>query len=673
MVRFYFGLLLVLLSYSPPLIAQTAPPLERLISVDLRNEALGAALEQISRAGGFTFSYNPAHIVVSGPVTVRLTQTPVREVLNQVFNGSVVYNSRGNHVILLRQPRRDAAPKNLLFEGYIVDEQTGARLSQASVFEKTTLASTVSSPYGYYRIRLPAGKPQLRLEVRRQDYVGETVVIRAQTPHSLTVRLAPVPKSRPRPVRPVRTLAGEGSARRVVLDTARRRTLPSSLPAPDVDAVLTASADSTPVQAALLSRARLGLKRLLTSAQQAVHDVNMSRDTLSRDWQFSFLPNIGTNHRLSGQISNRYSLNALAGRSFGVRAVEVGGLLNYVRSTVHGVQIAGLGNLVGGSVTGVQIAGLGNLPGGPVRGAQVAGLLNLNPDSTRGVAVAGLANVMSGSTKGALIAGFTNVVKKDFAGLQVAGFSNKATSGSAAVAQVAGFLNYRRRTPAPPGAPTTSRVLQVAGFANLAPDSVGETRGVQVAGFLNVARHIRGIQLAPFNVADTVDGVSIGVLSFVRHGYRRGEVWAGEALQANIGLKMGGSSRFYNILAVGAQSFGSTFRWAVGYGIGTEPRLSNRLRLSIDALTYQVNEQEVWTNDLNQLNQLRFLLGWQLGRGRATLVTGPTLNVLVSEYQGADASKYGSELGRDQLTFLDRTSGQTLVRAWLGFQGGLRF
>lgn len=338
-------------------------------------------------------------------------------------------------------------------------------------------------------------------------------------------------------------------------------------------------------------------------------------DRARQAFQFTFISPLGTNGLASGRTVNTVSLNLLAGYAAGVQGLELGTLLNVDRDAVQGVQAAGLANVVGG----------------PVRGTQLAGLSNVVAGSGQGLQMAGLANVAAGPVEGA---------------------------------QLAGLLNYQ-------GGAAETRTAQVAGLANVTP---GNVRGAQVAGLLNVARSVRGLQLAPFNIADSVAGASIGILSLVRHGYHRAEVWTSDALPVNAALKLGGSRKFYNILAVGVQPGSSSFRWGFGYGVGSELELSRHLTLSIDALSTQVNEKKSRTQELNLLNQLRPLFGWRLSPGgRTTLLLGPTLNVMVSRYREPEQLGYGSRLGGKHLELFNETHGRTNTRAWLGAQAGLRF
>ncbi|ADB38393.1 STN and carboxypeptidase regulatory-like domain-containing protein [Spirosoma linguale] len=597
-------------------LAQGVPPLERLITVDIRNAPLENALREISRAGRFEFSYNPARIDGKALVTVRLTNVPVREVLNRVFQSQVTFKSRANYVILVRNDAPEPSPKNFLLDGYILDEQTGERIAQASIFEKTTLASTVSNPFGYYRLRLPTDLSAVRLDVRKQAYVGETVLIRSRLSHSVSIRMTPIP---PR-------LSLETLPIRVTEDTIRPvNTLAAvavDLPAPRLDSTVPTRPKS------ILEQGREQLTRLFVSAQQSIHDVNMTRDTLYRDWQVSFLPFIGTNHRLSGRISNRISVNALIGYSFGVRAFEVGGLFNLVRADVTGFQAGGLGNLVGGNVSGVQLGGLFNLDGGTVEGVQAGGLFNVNMKQAQGVQLGGLFNANAGE--------LTNIV------------------------QVGGLVNVARKS---------VRGLQLAGLANVA---VGDVQGWQVSGIVNRARSVQGgHQIGLINLADSSGSVPIGLFSHVQKGgYRRFEVAATEINLLNLTYRTG-VRRFYNIFSAGYnfEQPGSA-DLSVGYGLGTGFVLSRSTLFTLEGMNqhhfyFSQPENGSWNNQI----RLSTLFETKLSR-RLSLAYGPSVNWYFS---GEDMTPPTRR--PDLSLFSNGTDGFSNSRhwGWVGFQVGLRF
>ncbi|AKD58440.1 hypothetical protein SD10_10115 [Spirosoma radiotolerans] len=611
-----FCLLLLCLLVQMQVFAQDVPPLERLITVDIRNATTESALREISRLGHFEFSYNPARIDGKAVVTVRLMNTPVREVLNRVFQNQVTVKSRGNHVILVRREFPEPGPKNFLLDGYILDEQTGERIAQASIFEKTTLASTVSNPFGYYRLRLPTDLPAVRLDVRKQAYVGETVLIRSRLSHSVSIRMTPVP---PR-------LSLETLPIRITEDTTRLMSTLATLPVDVTSPVVDTTTQQRPKS--VLEQSRERITRLFVSAQQSIHDVNLSRDTLYRDWQVSFLPFIGTNHRLSGRISNRISVNALIGYSFGVRAFEVGGLFNLVRADVTGFQAAGLGNLVGGHVRGVQLAGLYNLNGGALQGVQAGGLFNINRKQAQGVQLAGLFNTSIGElTKIVQVGGLVNVAGKSVGGVQLAGLANVA---------------------------------------------MGDVRGWQISGLVNRARTVSsGHQIGLINLADSSGNVPFGLFSHVQKGgFRRVEVAANEVNLLNLTYRTG-VRRFYNIISAG-YSFARAGSpdLSAGYGLGTGFVLSGSTLLTLEGTHHHLfyfdqSSNGGWNNQI----RLSTLFETKLSN-HLSLAYGPSLNW----YFGNDNTTRPT-LQPSIPLFSERTDAFSNARhwGWVGFQVGLRF
>src|SRR5690606_1795850 len=110
--------------------------LDRKISLTLNDVVIEEALDRISKAGNFSFSYSPGVIsVVEGTVSATFENQTVREVLNVVFRGAVQCKARGNYVIL--RPDHDQASRKkevITVAGYVVDESTGQRIRDASVY-----------------------------------------------------------------------------------------------------------------------------------------------------------------------------------------------------------------------------------------------------------------------------------------------------------------------------------------------------------------------------------------------------------------------------------------------------------------------------------------------------------------------------------------------------------
>ena len=80
------------------------PLLERTITISLEQERLEVALKKISTQAGFIFSYNSKIIDRNKIISERFVGKTVREVLDQIFGGSIQYKARGKYVILTKAP-----------------------------------------------------------------------------------------------------------------------------------------------------------------------------------------------------------------------------------------------------------------------------------------------------------------------------------------------------------------------------------------------------------------------------------------------------------------------------------------------------------------------------------------------------------------------------------------
>lgn len=386
--------------------------------------------------------------------------------------------------------------------------------------------------------------------------------------------------------------------------------------------------------------------------------------------QVSLLPPLSSNGTANARTVNGYSLNVLAGYSAGVGRVELGGLLNVVRDSVHGLQAAGLANVTGTDARGVQLAGLANVNGGAMRGVQGAGLVNIARDDARGLQVAGLVNLTGGAAH--------------------------ATHRPDQPTRLRRWLGLPRRLatdplsqlPAAPSSSQRGLLVQAAAVANLTGTDV---RGLQTATFLNlahqvsgaqfglvnVARHVHGAQFGLINIADSVDGVSLGIINIVRHGYLHGEVWASETLPLNAVLKLG-VRRYYTLLGASAEPFGSRVQWAGGFGIGTAGLPHGRFTFSLDALQWTLagttdnpNSSSSETIDARLLTQLRPAVAWQIERqGHLQLVVAPTLNLAIA---WSNDHQPQWDFGANQLLLINTAGAQSRTRLWPGLQVGLRF
>jgi len=347
-------------------------------------------------------------------------------------------------------------------------------------------------------------------------------------------------------------------------------------------------------------------------------------ENIVRPLHISFISPISTNGLQSGEVTNILSLNILAGYSGGLQGIEVGGFANVIKGETKGVQIAGFSNTNTGDVTAVQFAGFSNVGFAKTKGAQFAGFANVASGSVTGLQAAGFSNVARGMPLGGQLAGFANVNHGDAIGAQISGFSNVNT---------------------------------------------GDIKGIQASGFLNVAKKVDGVQLGVINISDTIEnGVGIGLFTFVKKGYKALEVSGNETFYATASFKTG-TSRLYNIISLGASSAKNEITWGWGYGIGTMLPVSKNMNLSIDVISYHVNEDVWFTSRMNSLNKLNVTVEYKISEF-LTVYGGPTWNVHVSDLYDVEGVPTSTSLV--SWNSFDRTRNNTNVKMYPGFTVGVR-
>jgi hypothetical protein len=374
-----------------------------------------------------------------------------------------------------------------------------------------------------------------------------------------------------------------------------------------------------------------------------------------RPFQMTFVTPLGTNGVDSWNITNRFSLNIFAGVNGGVEGMEIGAFANILKKDMNGMQIAGFANHVGGKSKGLQVAGFYNFSHSGIEGLQVSGFLNGSTGYTKGLQVAGFLNYAHAGNA-SQIAGFLNVQLENVEGIQGAGFSN-IVLGDLKGIQASGFYNQAKNV----------KGFQVAGFANVATEDV---KGVQVSGFLNRASKVKGAQIGVFNIADTIeDGIAIGVLSFVKNGYQALEIGGNETEYGYLNFKTG-THTFYNILSVGGRIEDDRILWGWGYGVGTYLPLSQRTALNIEALGYHINEDEWFTNHLNEHYKAQAMFSYNVSDHLA-IYGGPVWNVIVSKEKNHNGEKFQSTVA--PYTVFDKLYKRDVrVSMYPGFNVGLR-
>ena len=605
----YQRLTILLLFMSFAILALAQSPLDRQISITFDGNSVPQCLNELSTRGDIRFSYNP-DLIPNRSISANYVDTPVNHILHDLLGSSFQYKVRGSYIILQYQ-KPNETHEDIEFNGEIVDARTGQKLSGTSVYDVSSLTATLSDNSGAYFLKTFGDPSQLTLAVSRVNY-RDTII-------QITNKKAP-PKIELTPMGKV----------------------PQMLKTSPVDSVK--------------------LVRFLVSDKGQQHMKNISLQE-KRPFQASFLPVLGTNGLLAGNITNDFSLNVIAGYNGGVDGFELGGMVNIIRRDINGVQIGGFANIVGGKTNGMQLAGFSNVNLEEVNGLQFAGFSNTSKEANAQVAgflntgrdhdlqLSGFGNIASGESRGAQISGAFNTNTKQVDGLQLSGIFNTADESKV---QVSGIFNWTRNS-----------AFQAGGIANFAS---GKVKGIQAAGILNYAREVNGVQIGVINIANKIEnGFALGLLNFIKEGFHRLEVDHNDLTDINITYKSG-ISKFYTTVSAGIVP--SKNIWSYGLGLGTEIPIKEKFYTDVEISLHNLQSTKRHIAGLSNDYRLNWSMGYLL-LPKVSLNAGPVLHFYHFNPENPEDASFSEGFGKTSL--FERSRGNGLHKVWVGYRVAITF
>lgn len=561
--------------------AQETPFLERPVTIAASNLPIAEIFKTISQQTGVVFSYNSQQFDDKQKTTLVVNKKPLRTVLNILLKPTACgYTLKKKYIIIKCGQKKSQQKSTFIISGYMVSAQDSAKITNGSVFIKSTRQSSITDSFGFFKLAVqPAGGP-LYISFAKENYIDSTVTLANASDNELWVYLRPVVQQAANPVSPQSVVPVQDSVKKndtVAFDTIENKdTLPTS--------------------------------KFWERQKKLNANLRNIRDTLFSKVSFSLIPSVSTNKLLSFNTVNNFSFNVLVGKSKGANGLEVGGLLNYDFGNVKYVQLAGWGNVVAGNVKYVQVGGLFNSTLGDIEGVQAGGIFN-TANAVNGVQVGGIFNIVKRDVKGVQIGGIFNTANS-INGVQIAGIFNDVPD-SVKELQLAGVLNRAG----------DMQGLQLAGAVNLAQ----KINGMQLSGAINYAKVVNGVQLSPFNFSDSCNGVPIGIFSYVKKGYHKIEIAFDELQITSIAFRSG-VDKFHNVFFAGFNSFQSQKFWTYGYGLGHYRKITPRKGFLFDISAQQLqNINAGGTIKLNLLNRLAITYSYSVAK-KFSVALGPSVN-----------------------------------------------
>jgi hypothetical protein len=498
------------------------------ISIAFAKTEIMEALSLLQVKSPWRFSYNP-DAIPAGTINQSYTDEPLGFILNELLGEGFEYKIRGSYLIIQRRHHNDEKESNpIKVSGQIVDSKTGSNIQNVSIYEVNNLTASLSNEDGSYHLATDTYKPFTILAISKEHY-KDTLITVSSLNVPILITLQPLPiKENP-----------EFSKRQARFD------------------------------------------KFINSGDVRQHGKNVELQE-ERLMQVSFLPVLGTNGVLGGKVSNKTSLNVIAGYSYGTNGAELGGVLNMNRGSMKGTQVAGVSNLVGDKVDGVQIAGASNTNLNYGTGLQLSGAMN-----------------SSGAFDGAQISGAYNYVKHRIKGLQLSGAMNYA----------------------------------------------GEVDGLQLSGAVNYTNLLNGVQLGVVNIAKKVDkGIMIGVINVAfENGIFRFELEHNDLTHYNVNLKTG-TKLFHTVFSAGIKPTSDQKLWSYGMGFGSQFINKEKMYFGLDATSNTIQPLSGYRDGLTMDNRLNISYGINLAE-HLSINFGPVIHYYIFDYNKPERISFYDSIG----------------------------
>lgn len=496
------------------------------VSLELNNVPISDAINQFATASGYRFAYNP-DILHAETLSASLQDVPLEKAVDKVFASNFNYKIRGSYVILL--PKQTASVhtervKPITIQGEVVEEGTNKKLENVSIYEIHTLKPVLSNAAGDYTIDVDLPSDIAFIAISKENY--EDTIIQVKRNSNWTISLK------------------------------KKKS--------EVEEVVKEKVFS-----------------VFNGQEVKTHTKNVN--LTERRWaHLALTPGASTNGFLSGKFTNRFSVNLIAGYSYALEGVEIGGFLNMERSYVEGVQLSGA--------------------------------LNINGDYTDGVQMAGMSNITIGWVKGLQMGGFSNHCG-DLQGWQLAGALNSSTNGTGN--QMAGAVNW----------------------------NTGTFEGLQASGFLNYAKTLKGVQIGIVNLADSVaSGAMIGVINLAKNGIHHFEVSSNDVTPYNIAFRSG-VYPFYVILQAGIDPHEGKL-WDQGMGFGSMHRIKQKTMIDFEGTYHQLQPlDEKYMDGANADIRLKVRFGYQLAK-HLSIIGGPVIHYYFFNPDHAEDLSFADRFGK---------------------------
>ncbi|WPR77167.1 hypothetical protein [Algoriphagus sp. NG3] len=408
------GSLLLLLFLSQSYVGLCQMMLEKKIQIENADElTLRQMLESLSKTNNFYFSYESSLLQLDRPLTNNRYSGSIGNLLVKELGNKYEFRELPGYIIIRYAPEKldlDAEMETqfnrVTVKGYIKNIRTNEGVSQASIYDKNSLASTLTDENGFFKLKYKKNNASVWLTLSKENYRDTTFLLL--------------------PTVSIKAKKDNRSFRYIPGDSVTQE----------------------------MEESFLG--NLFIGFRQRLQGINVGSYFAESPFQMSLTPGLSSKGMFNSQTISNFSLNLIGGYTAGIEGLEVAGIFNINKRDVKSVQVAGVFNLVGGSSQGIQVGGIYNSVYKNVQGLQIGGIYNHVKGDVNGLQIGGIVNRVNNAAD-LQIAGVVNHAKLsnhfqlagianntlESAGFQLAGISNIV--GDTVKHQLSGIINRAKK------------------------------------------------------------------------------------------------------------------------------------------------------------------------------------------------------------------------------------
>lgn len=151
--------------------------------------------------------------------------------------------------------------------------------------------------------------------------------------------------------------------------------------------------------------------------------------------------------------------------------------------------------------------------------------------------------------------------------------------------------------------------------------------------------------------------------------YKAFEMSVSEGLNLQAAAKLG-IQPIYGIFGVGTQFLTENYKWAFGIGVGTHLIKNENHSMNLEYMIYHVNEDEIWTDNYNNYQQIKLLYSKRIGE-KVSIFGGPSLNLNIAENKESFGHTFESTFAPYDI--YSHVGNNHTAKGWIGFTLGIRF